>query len=213
MKKLLSLVLVTFLLFSTFAGCDAFLDRFQKSARTTVTEEEWLSAFNSINYSITGSAQRTNTSGNKIVTNRLEAKVTGFSCYRYQTSGVGANKTEKTDYYVVVDNAYYHISNTQAGYIAQAVTNGYADEKFGEVFGSVDALTIFNCLTHTAETGSYKGKYQASEDTTYTIDIAFADGKIVSAHILCKSGNLEISYDFYDFGTTVVDLPEYTIAP
>lgn len=214
MKKLSCFPIVILLLF-VFTGCDSlmgFLPNFGESVRTTVTEEEWLSALNSTNYTVMGSARQKTTDGSKVETNTITAKVTGTSCYRHQTKGTGSNKMEKKDYYTVIDSVNYHIYQTESGYVARIVTSGYADEKFGNVF-SADALAIFNSLTHNAETKSYKGRYQTSEGDTYIIDIAFADGKVTTAHILCQSDDLEITYDFYDFGTTVVDLPEYTIAP
>lgn len=213
MKKLLSFTLAIMLLFA-LTGCDAFLDHFQKSARTTITEEEWLTAWDSCNYTVNGNASRINTNGEKLETDTITAKVTGTSCFRHQSSGFGTNKTEKKDYYVMIDKADYHILETESGNVAYPVTVGYSDEKFGNVFSaSIDPRAIFACLTHTAETGKYTGEYKQDNGTVYSIVAVFADGKITSANIAYTSESLEIYYRFYDFGTTVVILPAYTVAP
>ena len=114
----------------------------------------------------------------------------------------------------MIDNVNYHLVQTSSGYVANQVSVGYADEKFGEVFdATIDQNAIFSCLTYNAEAKNYTGTYTTDDETVYTIAATFVDGKITSADILIKSGTLEIQYTFYSFGTTVIDLPEYTIAP
>lgn len=212
MRKLLSFTFAILLLLA-FAGCDGFWGQSQASARTTITEEEWLATFNSTNYSVTGSARQNNSDGSQVETHTITAKVTGTSCYRYQTKGTGDNKMQKKDYYAIIDNVNYQIVNTESGYVAHQVANGYADEKFGDVFGNnTDPSAIFSCLVYNEEAKHYKGEYKPDDSTTYIIVATFTDGKIASANISCKSGTLEISYSFHSFGTTVVNLPEYTIA-
>lgn len=219
MKKLLSLSLAAIMLLVTFSGCDA-LSTLQnlldptEPARTTVTEEEWLAALDCSNYTVNGSASYSNANGEKLETDTIYAKVTGHSFYRHQTSGIGTNKTEKKDYYIIIDNVNYQLVETESGYVANQVNAGYANEKFGDVFGaSADMHAIFACLTYNAEAKNYTGKYITDGNITYTIVVTFVDGQITSADIQRKSGTLEITYNVYSFGSTVVDLPEYTVAP
>ncbi len=214
MRKFLFYILAAMMLLSTLTGCDLFDQNPNTTVRTTATEEEFLAALDVTNYSVTGTASYCKDTGEKVETNTISAKVTGISCYRHQTSGFGADKTEKTDYYTIIDNVNYQITRTESGFVARQVTSGYADEGFGDVFGSdADPHAIYSSLTYHEQSKSYKGEYKPDDDSTYVITIAFADGKMTGANITHKSGALEISYSFYNFGATVVTLPEYTFAP
>ena len=213
MKKFLSLSLAAIMLLVTFAGCDALTGMLNPTepTRTTITEEEWLAALDCCNYTVSGSATYYE-GGKQLETDTIYAKVTGSSFYRYQTSGVGLNKTEKKDYYIIIDNVNYQLVETSSGYVANQVSAGYANEKFGDVFGAnADKLAIFACLTYNPDTKSYTGQYIADVSITYTITATFADGQIKSADIRRTSGTLEITYNCHSFGTTVVTLPQYTI--
>lgn len=216
MKKIILVTLVAILLFSTFAGCDALLENLQNlpvptnptnptdptgAVRTTVTEEEWLAAMDSGNFTVDMAASL----GAQSTTQHIE--YTESSRYQNQT-GTPVNGEF---YYTQIDGLTYEIIKEGAGYVAREVAGDLIGAKLGDISNLRD---IYSDLVYDETTNSYKCNYTDDYNQTFDFAFYFNNGSIQTVKMtVTRSDSLVITYDFYDFGTTTIELPEYTMAP
>ncbi len=213
MKKLFSLMLVAMMLLTTLTGCNVLvtlqnlLDPTVPSATspttdtstassTTVTREEFLAAMECTNF--TSSAANT--------TQQQFWKCTETAMH---FTDLVNQVVQYEAYFGTVDNEKYLISKNGDKYIA--IKQDYPTIIFGDYIVSLwefeDCNAVFDSLVYDEANKSYKCEHEK-----LTMDIRFENGKIKSVHAVMTLTSSVVTYDFYDFGTTVIELPEYTLA-
>ena len=206
MKKLLSVVLLAVMLLGTFTltGCDATLASLHNiivlltpteagPAVTTITEAEWLAAMECSNFSATGEV--CDDAGNSVSTGRAATNSTVM--YQYQQ----ADTSEKEFYFATIDDVQYQICKEESGYVAYKYDGGYNTPTVGDMFPNIS----YSDLVYSEETKSYK-----YETENAIVEVSFENGNIKNLTYTQISANT--TYNLFDFGTTVVELPEYTFA-
>ena len=206
MKKIILVTLVAILLLFAFAGCDALLENLQNlpdptgAVRTTVTEEEWLAAMDSGNFTVDMAASL----GAQSTTQHIE--YTESSRYQNQT-GTPVNGEF---YYTQIDGLTYEIIKEGAGYVAREVAGDLIGAKLGDISNLRD---IYSDLVYDETTNSYKCNYTDDDNQTFDFVFYFNDGSIQTVKMtVTRSDSLVITYDVHSFGTTTIELPEYTMA-
>ena len=210
MKKLLSLTLVALVLLTSLVSCDMetakgylinFLEQFttttetQEEFRTTITEEEWNATFQSANFTITVTA---GDEGGRIT-------VTDSAIiYEVNTGEISMG--------ILVDVANECLlSETKAGWLA------YYMEGLSAGLGESGSITLgmigispdedsFAKLVYNEETESYT----LNEDGV-NAEFFFEDGLLSKGTISAGEGDYAQSYEITNVGTTVIEIPEYTI--
>ena len=148
MKKIISVTLLVVLMLSAFAGCDAVEDILQKlpvptnptnpadAARTTVTEEEWLAAMESDNYTV----DVVSTNGEQSATENM--KFTESSRYHHNQQNGFVNEA----YYAKIDNTTYFIKKEGDGFVAREISNVEVGVKLGDVYSAIDLREVYSSL-------------------------------------------------------------------
>ncbi|MBR2381810.1 MAG: hypothetical protein IKA84_04900 [Clostridia bacterium] len=210
MKKLLSLTLVALVLLSSLVSCDMetakgylvnFLEQFtttaetQKEIRTTITEEEWNATFKSTNFTITVTA---GDEGGRI------AVTDSAIIYEVNTGEISMG------IFVDVANECL-LSETKAGWLA------YYMEGLSAELGEMGGITLemiglspdessFAELVYNEETKAYTISYEGSSGEFF-----FEDGLLSKGTISVGEGEYAQTYEIANVGTTVIEIPEYTI--
>ena len=199
MKKILSFVLAAMLLV-TFAGRDALgalqslLDSTEPSTgvRTTITEEEFLAAMEINNFSANATNPNLSNSGS--------AKTNGSIMYQYEYRNNEDGTSELEFYFATINNIQYQIRKEASGYVAYEYAGTFKTYKLGDLFG----FSSYRSYTYNKETKSY-----TYESNGYVMTLCFENGTIKTATYTDPSS---MTYSFFDIGTTIVELPEFTYA-
>ena len=201
MKKHLSLILAAIMLLATLSGCDiakqAFHDYMNsvtsgKTVRTTVTEEEFLAAIASNNFTYTAGDD----------TQEIHYKISDSALYGKQTRTVADVTDEYESYVVLIDDVYYALRKTQSGYVAYPQSGTFNAPKLSQLIGDI----AYSDLVYNEETKIYT---YSVEDESVGMEFSFENGILKSVHLESQ----DAKGDVYDIGTTVVELPEFTYAP
>lgn len=222
MKKLLTFALVAIMLLTTFTGCNVTLDDViyvmdlltptvpqttepeateaptdpNAPVRTTVTKEEFLASMESVNFTISASF-----SSSDGTTQSVLYRITDSAIYALLPAPAG-DEVQETESLIIMHHTLYGIRKEASGYVAYA--SGSNDFRPGLTLGYLlGAHSVrYDSLVYNEETGTY-----TYDGDTYngTYEYRFENGKLKSFSI--QSGTMYIS----DIGTTVVDVPEYTI--
>ena len=207
MKKFLSLTLVAVMLCTTLmlTSCDAVMELLQQyipglesDVRTTVTEAEWNAALNMENYT-------------------AESKIT----YDGETS-ISTYKFTKDGYYLksdYVENIY--VFKGDACYLLQEDANGMVATWAGDVeshsiMKQFVAGAEFSDLKYDESKKAYilEENESMGEQTLYGImELRFENGVLVNLTITIANGSdkLVMEYVISNVGTTVVNVPKYTM--
>ena len=196
MKKILSLTLVAMMLLSTLmlTSCDAVMELLQQyipgldsGVRYTVTEEEWNAAIKMENYTVTSK----NEDGTVDV-------------YKFSKDGYISDTEYGKRTYVFKDgNAYY--------------LNQVGDSWVADSFG-IDARTHTPLMLLDGVSFANLTYNEASKAYTYTEDFAtlevyFENGVMVKFAMIMDAGEKTLTFEYVisDVGTTVVNIPKYTM--
>ena len=210
MKKLLSLTLVALVLLTSLVSCDMetakgylinFLEQFtttsetQKEFRTTITEEEWDAAFNSTNFTI------------EMVVGESNAMiVVDDSAIKYEV-----NESEYSVSILVDVENECMLSETKVGWLGFYMEglSGSLGESGGVTLGMIGISPeegSFAELIYNEETKSY-----TSSEGDVTAEFFFEDGLLAKGTITTGEGEYAQTYQISNVGTTVIEIPEYTI--
>lgn len=210
MKKLLSLTLVALVLLTSLVSCDMetakgylinFLEQFtttpdtQEEFRTTITKEEWNAAFNSTNFTI---EMVYGESGALIVVDGAAIK--------YEINEGDYSMSILVD----IENECM-LSQTKAGWLA------FYMEGLSAELGESGSITLgmigispdedsFAELTYNEETKSY-----TRSEGGVTAEFFFEYGLLAKGTITAGEGEYAQTYEISNVGTTVIEIPEYTI--
>lgn len=223
MKKLLTFALVAIMLLTTFTGCNVTLDDViyvmdlltptvpqttepeateaptdpNAPVRTTVTKEEFLASMESVNFTISAS-----TISSDGTTQSTLYRITDSAIYALLPAPAGDEVQETEAFLIMAHHTLYAIRKEASGYVAYA--SGNNDFRPGLTLGYLlGARSVgYDSFVYNEETGTY-----TYDGDTYngTYEYRFENGKLKS--FSTQGGTMYIS----DIGTTVVDVPEYTI--
>ena len=210
MKKLLSLTLVALVLLTSLVSCDMetakgylinFLEQFtttsetQKGFRTTITEEEWNAAFNSTNFTV-----------EMVVGESGALIVVAGSAIKYEV-----NEGEYSMSILVDVENECMLSETKAGWLA------FYMEGLSAELGESGSITL-GMIGISPEEGSFAELIYNEETKSYTrsegsvtAEFFFEDGLLAKGTITAGEGVYAQTYQISNVGTTVVEIPEYTI--
>ena len=198
MKKLLSFTLVAVMLLSTLmlSSCDFLTNIFnpssnQDAGRTTITEMEWLNAFNVTNYTM-----NVQMNGESIIT-VIAADTKGY--INYSGSLNAYIDGEKQIYVMEYDGVYY-------GVMPEGSSLDGLNFALSEVnFGLLPEIDNFSDLNYNADAKVYTYK-----DDSMLMELAFLDGKLVSINaVSVNSSYYDIKLEVKNIGTTTLEIPEY----
>ena len=202
MKKHLSLTLVAIMLLSTliFTGCsmdDVFrivnlLDPTEPTIRTTVTEQEFLTAMVSTNFTADVIVTR------NAATQETHNECTDSAFYSKQIYTTADAAEEYETYVVLINDVYCALKKTESGYVAFPQSSTFNTPKLGVLVGD----PAYSDLVYTKESKSYK---YSAEDASMHMEFFFENGILKSVHLESPEGN----GDIYNIGTTTVKLPKY----
>lgn len=180
--------------------------------RTTVTKDEWLGAMNCTNFSY--EAHNYNKEGKPQMSYKQQYSQTAM--YMYSLVAIPGAEDESAQYSAIIDGIGYNITKDENGFVG--VNLGATDAVIEIPLSKVmvpDVCesweTLFDSLTYNEETKTYTGNCTYSGNEA-TLEASFADGKVVKLEFkFVKLGSNCIA-TYYDFGTTVVEIPEFTVA-
>lgn len=167
------------------------------NVRTTITDEDLLNFFGNPNFTITAALGEPDIGG-EMATITIKANENGIEL---TASQFGESESQ---YFAIADGVLYSIERYGDGYLATSM--GTLESIFAQ-FGGED-VSIVDYLVYDEE-----GRY-------YTLDIDgtkfyffFENGNLVKAVYMMDSylGLVEVMFVVTDIGTTVVEIPEYTI--
>ena len=203
MKKILSLVLVCVMMISaliltscqdTYKNVESFvkeqLENFGVIARTTITEEEWLNAWNSDNFTVSSSNNEM-TLGVLRSGNKFKIDMFGEIFYIEKVAG-------KTLAIMKEGDAWYSIES------ADIETSFWAESTLDDVVG-LNFVEKFDEFEYDAE----KQAYVYSEGQ-FVAELKFENGVLVDGIISSTQGNNDAKVEISNVGSTSVDIPEYT---
>lgn len=207
MKKFLSLTLVAMMLLTTLmlTSCDAVMEMLKQyipgldsGVRYTVTEAEWNAAFKMENY----------TAESKITSDGE----TSISTYKFTKDGYYLKSDYVETFYVFKGETCYLLEEGANGMVATWA-------------GSVESHNIIKQLISGEEFSDFK--YDESkkayvleenesmgEQTIYgTMELRFENGVLVNVTITLTMGSNKLVMEnaISNVGTTVVDIPKYTM--
>ena len=197
MKRFLSLTLVAVMLLSTLmlSSCDFLTNIFnpssnQDAGRTTITEMEWLNAFNVTNYTM-----NVQMNGESIIT-VIAADTKGY--INYSGSMNAYIDGEKQIYVMEYDGVYY-------GVMPEGSSLDGLNFALSEVnFGLLPEIDNFSNLNYNADAKVYTYK-----DDSMLMELAFLDGKLVSINAVSLASNYDVKFEVKNVGTTTLEIPEY----
>ena len=214
MKKHISVILMAVLLLSAFAGCDGVEDIVQNLpvptnpteptgvVRTTVTEEEWRIAMESDNYTVDAVASL----GEQSATQHIA--LTEAIRYQYNQQ----NGREDEAYYAKIEGIEYCIQKGDTGYVARKDSSNLVGMKLGDI-SDTDLREVYSNLVYDEEARVYKYNYTDRNNQEFEFTFCFENGSIKTAKIVATTpASVVVTYDVHSFGTTTIELPEYTMA-
>lgn len=223
MKRVLALLLA-FLCCICLASCN-FLPKTE--VRTTITKDEWNAALTVGNYSVVSnymlplinSGNHFSSGGGEVIKMTKDC----FSIDFYSKS----ETTFDSLYCKIIDGVLYDIKKTNEGYIAskkdiEDVDNNTPIENLGNLFLSafnLDWNAVYDSLVYIEDCKTYRGVLGSIEDgrtVSVQIEMECENGKIKKLRLYLADRDIHEPlnglFTFYDFGTTVVEIPEYTFA-
>ena len=212
MKKFLALLFVSLYCISLVSCSDILNINGNKEIRTTITRDEWEKTGQTRNFSILVSA--------------------AYSIMKHADNGSlietckDDGSKEFASAFVNVDGVAYIIEKEDEGYIASKLEDDDADPVFAK-----DVASMFSLICDLRWNSIYDKLVYVEDCKTYTCTTWIPDGQDfvgVQIEVECENGNVKemrlciLGRDyneplpgiltFYDFGTTVVEIPEYTFA-
>ena len=187
-----------------------------ESERYTITGEEWLAAVSCTNFTSSNSYYfvSDDVDAEILATERIAMMITSDS-QRVVRHTLNADDTwsESENYFTTVDDKIYVIIKTDTGDYVASETEGMPELTLAVTFSTeeVDLTEIYDSLVYNEENNSYSYTYM-SDDVVVFYEIAFYDGELVAFGATQRKDNLLITVVCSNFGTTVVNLPEYTFA-
>ena len=182
---------------------------------TTPTQKAWLSAMNSTNFSTKVVKQIANTD-DTTETATILREYTESAYHELDTRVTDDQQTVADRFNALIDNVYYSINKVDSGYEAYTYAIEFTAPQFYDTLPGIaieeHIYELFNCLKYDAETDSYKGTYHAMYEVDYALEVCFDGETVKSMHIVMTSEGQETILEAYGFGTTVIELPEYTFA-
>ena len=223
MKKLTSILLIAVMLCTalTLSSCslvEKYLpdaenkpEEAPKEIRTTITLDEWNEAMNTNNFSyIQTICLADNTS--YIYSTRTTYRFDGTTLLA-MGEFIEDDETEIFNtYFTKIDDVLYTIEEDRGIYKAEI-----ADAELvipttlkGFLGAGEDLVTLFEDLVYDEETKCYT--HTATDNSTYNKfhELSFADGKITSVRVSYRSSQFSYDTTYFDFGTTVIIIPEFT---
>lgn len=203
MKKILSLVLVCVMMISaliltscqdTYKNVESFvkeqLENFGVIARTTITEEEWLNAWNSENFTVSSSNDEM-TLGVLRSGNKFKINMFGEIFYIEKVAG-------KTLAIMKEGDAWYSMES------AGIEASFWAESTLDDVVG-LNFVEKFDEFEYDAE----KQAYVYSEGQ-FIAELKFENGVLVDGIITSTQDDNSAKVVISNVGSTSVDIPEYT---
>ena len=196
MKKFLSLTLVAIMLLSTLmlTSCDAVMELLQQyisglvpEVRYTVTEDEWNAAVKMENYTVTSK----NEDGTVDV-------------YKFSKDGYISDTEYGKKTYVFKDgNAYY----------LQQVGDSWVADSFGIDARTHTPLMLLDNVSFANFTYNEARKVYVYTEDFATLEVYFENGVMVKFAMIMDAGEKTLTFEYVisDVGTTVVDIPKYTM--
>lgn len=205
MKKILSLTLVAVMLCTTLmlTSCDAVMEMLKQyipgldsGVRYTVTEAEWMAAINMENYTV---VENSNVS--------LDGETT--TLYKYTKDGYYLKAGSKEKFYAFEGDECYLLEKGENGMVGK-----YAgSEKINRLpmFWISDASLSAFTYDEANHAYVFSEEMEIMEGFTKKVafEVRFENGVLVNLTVAI--GDNFSTYTISDVGTTVVDIPKYTI--
>lgn len=188
----------------------------ESSQMNTITKDQWLAAINSTNHSTVANTYLSD-GGTVIMTEQQYYTESGYLIYmKADFTGVFR---ETAEYGVIIDGIGYLITKEESGYVGVSAGEIEMPEfKFCDVIridlsissNDVSWEELYDYLVYDATSKTYK------TDCTYatreaTFEAFFEDGKAVKFEIKFTNTTPTI-ITYSNFGTTVIEVPEFTLA-
>ena len=197
MKKILSLTLVAMMLLSTLmlTSCDAVMELLQQyisglvpEVRYTVTEEEWNAAVKMENYTVTSK----NEDGTVDV-------------YKFSKDGYISDTEYGKRTYVFKDGNAYYLNQVGDSWVADSFG---IDARTHTPLMLLDGLSFSNFTYDEA-----RQAYVYAVEGEGELVVAFENGDMVKLAMIMALGEKSLTFEYVisDVGTTVVDIPQYTM--
>jgi len=217
MKKIFALFLML-LYCSSLASCSFVRNNNTDTEeplenRTTITIDEWKKAGKYDNFSVLASFS----SG---------AEIIKFSndCVTSENYSMGGSK-KASESYAKIDGITYMIEKTDAGYVASKIVDADTDPFSAGNLANILSLgyalnwdTIYYNLIYVEECKIYRATIPQGlgQDEAVEIEVECENGNVkkVRLYLLGREIDKPLSFSvtFYNIGTTVTELPEYTFA-
>ena len=142
----------------------------------------------------------------------LYGRFTETNDYVSQVTSYGSDYTYTHDtYYTIIDGITYAIIGLNGEYTAD-VADSPMNTTLGGAFGENPNLAgIYNLLSYDEETKTYKVEYTLEHNAYASYEIGFENGKLVKMDVVQTSGSYTIYMTCFDFGTTEVTIPDFTL--
>ena len=205
MKKILSLTLVAVMLCTTLmlTSCDAVMEMLQQyipgldsGVRYTVTEAEWMAAINMENYTV---VENSNVS--------LDGETT--TLYKYTKDGYYSKSGSKEKFYAFEGDECYLLEKGENGMVGTYAGSAKIN-RLPTFWISGASLSEF---TYDEANHAYvfSEEMEIMEGFTKKVafEVRFENGVLVNLTVAI--GDNFSKYTISDIGTTVVDIPKYTL--
>ena len=188
----------------------------ESSQMNTITKDQWLAAINSTNHSMVAN---TYLSDGSDVAMTQQQYFTESGYLMYTKADFAGMFKETAQYAVIIDGIGYQITKEESGYVGVAFGETEMPEvKFCDVIqtnlsissNDVSWEELYDYLVYDETSKTYK------TDCTYntheaTFEAFFEDGKAVKFEIKFTNTTPTI-ITYSNFGTTVIEVPEFTLA-
>ena len=196
MKKILSLTLVAMMLLSTLmlTSCDAVMELLQQyisglvpEVRYTVTEDEWNAAVKMENYTVTSK----NEDGTVDV-------------YKFSKDGYISDTEYGKRTYVFKDGNAYYLNQVGDSWVA---------DSFGIDARTHTPLMLLDGVSFANLTYNEASKVYVCAEDFATLEVYFENGVMVKFAMIMDAGEKTLTFEYVisDVGTTVVNIPKYTM--
>ena len=214
MKKLLSLLLVMLMLITTLASCSLVEKFFPKkdSDSRQVTEEEWNATMNITNFECQSFASVTQSGETEIIENII------FQYTENAYALIDPEDGRVIDIGTLKDGVWYEVDKRESGYIGYDIPE--YTTKTVRSYTMDDA--IFANYTYNAELGAYVTQPNLEDEYMGTVEEirAYFENKVivkfeVVGYYVEDDGSrfdYVITTEIRNIGTTVIDVPEFTIS-
>lgn len=205
MKKFLSLTLVAMMLLTTLmlTSCDAVMEMLKQyipgldsGVRYTVTEAEWMAAINMKNYTV---VENSNVS--------LDGETT--TLYKYTKDGYYSKAGSKEKFYAFEGDECYLLEEGENGMVG--IYAGSAEINRIPTFWISDASLSDFTYDEANHAYVFSEEMEIMEGFTKKVafEVRFENGVLVNFTVAI--GDNFSTYTISDVGTTVVDIPKYTM--